>query len=106
MVDLADALGVDPEGGEVADARADFEAASEELTAAASSGVNVLPVFATEADGWWMAKAPDDPQLALYQELDVNLVDPGGGTTSGTRWAGKRCPTTRATSCSTRCGSA
>ena len=78
VVDLADALGVDTEGGEVADARADFQAASEELTEAASSGVSVLPVFATEADGWWMAKAPDDPQLALYEELGVNFVDPGG----------------------------
>jgi iron complex transport system substrate-binding protein len=78
VVELADALGVDTEGGEVAEARADFEAASEELTEAAGNGVSVLPVFATEADGWWMAKAADDPQLALYQELGVNFVDPGG----------------------------
>ena len=55
-----------------------YEAASAELTAAAESGVSVLPVFATEADGWWMAKAPDDPSLHLYQDLGVNFVDPGG----------------------------
>src|SRR5918993_1607285 len=78
VVDLAWALGVDTEGGEVAAARADFEAASETLTEAAGSGVSVLPVFATEADGWWMAKAADDPQLALYQDLGVTFVDPGG----------------------------
>jgi iron complex transport system substrate-binding protein len=78
VVDLAGALGVDTEGGEVAEARADFEAASETLTEAAAGGVSVLPVYATEGDGWWMAKAPDDPQLALYQELGVNFVDPGG----------------------------
>ncbi|WP_324274802.1 ABC transporter substrate-binding protein [Blastococcus brunescens] len=78
VVELADALGVDTGSGTVADARADFETASEELTETASSGVSVLPVFATEADGWWMAKASDDPQLALYQELGVNFVDPGG----------------------------
>ena len=78
VVDLAGSLGVDTEGGEVAAARADFEAASETLTEAAGNGVSVLPVFATEADGWWMAKAADDPQLALYQDLGVNFVDPGG----------------------------
>ncbi|SOD94869.1 ABC transporter substrate-binding protein [Blastococcus haudaquaticus] len=78
VVELADALGVDTEGGPVAEARADFEAASQTLTEAAGSGVSVLPVFATEADGWWMAKAADDPQLALYQELGVEFVDPGG----------------------------
>ena len=78
VVELADALGVDTEGGEVAEARADFEAASEALTEAAGNGVSVLPVYATEADGWWMAKAADDPQLALYQDLGVTFVDPGG----------------------------
>jgi iron complex transport system substrate-binding protein len=78
VVELADALGVDTEGGEVAEARADFEAASEDLSAAAASGISVLPVFATEADAWWMARASDDPQLALYQDLGVNFVDPGG----------------------------
>jgi iron complex transport system substrate-binding protein len=78
VVDLADALGVDTEGGDVAEARADFEAASEQLTEAAAGGVSVLPVYATEADGWWMAKAADDPQLKLYQDLGVNFVDPGG----------------------------
>ncbi|UOY00718.1 ABC transporter substrate-binding protein [Blastococcus sp. PRF04-17] len=78
VVDLAASLGVDTEDGEVAEARADFEAASEELAAAAESGVSVLPVFATQADGWWMAKAADDPQLKLYQDLGVTFVDPGG----------------------------
>ncbi|RBY92825.1 ABC transporter substrate-binding protein [Blastococcus sp. TF02A-30] len=78
VVELAGALGVDTGSGDVADARADFEAASEALREAATGGVSVLPVFATEADGWWMAKAPDDPQLRLYQDLGVNFVDPGG----------------------------
>jgi iron complex transport system substrate-binding protein len=78
VVELAESLGVDTEGGEVAEARADFEEASEELSAAAENGVSVLPVFATQADGWWMAKADDDPQLKLYKDLGVNFVDPGG----------------------------
>jgi iron complex transport system substrate-binding protein len=77
-VELAESLGVDVDGGEVAQMREEYEAASAELTAAAESGVSVLPVFATEADGWWMAKAPDDPSLHLYQDLGVNFVDPGG----------------------------
>ncbi|RBY97001.1 ABC transporter substrate-binding protein [Blastococcus sp. TF02-8] len=78
VVDLAAALGVDTEGGEVAEARADFEAASEKLTEAAAGGISVLPVYATQADGWWMAKADDDPALKLYKDLGVNFVDPGG----------------------------
>ncbi|WP_209305398.1 ABC transporter substrate-binding protein [Blastococcus sp. CT_GayMR20] len=77
-VELAASLGVDVDGGEVAQMREEYEAASAELTEAAGSGVSVLPVFATEADGWWMAKAPDDPSLHLYQDLGVNFVDPGG----------------------------
>ncbi|WP_207225867.1 ABC transporter substrate-binding protein [Blastococcus saxobsidens] len=78
VLELAEALGVDTDGGEVAEARADFEAASETLAEAASSGVSVLPVFATQADGWWMAKAQDDPQLKMYADLGVTFVDPGG----------------------------
>jgi iron complex transport system substrate-binding protein len=79
VVELADALGVDTaEGSDVAAARADFEAAAETLGQAAAGGISVLPVFTTEADGWWMGKAPDDPQLRMYQELGVTFVDPGG----------------------------
>jgi iron complex transport system substrate-binding protein len=77
-VELAESLGVDVDGGAVARMREEYEEASAELAAAAASGVSVLPVFATEADGWWMAKAPDDPSLHLYADLGVNFVDPGG----------------------------
>lgn len=78
LVELAGALGVDTEGGEVAQARADYEAASEALSEAAAGGVTVLPVYATASEGWYMGKAPDDPQLRLYQDLGVQFVDPGG----------------------------
>ena len=75
-VELAESLGAD---GDVIDAaREDFDAASQTLSAAAESGVTVLPVYATVADGWWMNKAADDPSLRLYQELGVRFVDPGG----------------------------
>ncbi|MGY1710073.1 ABC transporter substrate-binding protein [Geodermatophilus sp. SYSU D00758] len=75
-VELADSLGADTDL--VESARADFAAASARLTEAAASGITVLPVYATEADGWWMAKAPDDPALRLYSDLGVRFVDPGG----------------------------
>ncbi|MGY1742269.1 MULTISPECIES: ABC transporter substrate-binding protein [unclassified Blastococcus] len=78
VVELAEALGVDTRGGAVAQARADFEAASEALREAAAGGITVLPVYATESDGWYMGKAPDDPQLRMYQDLGVDFVDPGG----------------------------
>jgi iron complex transport system substrate-binding protein len=76
--ELAGSLGVDFGSSDLAAMKADYEDASAALTAAAESGVSVLPVYATEADGWWMAKAPDDPSLHLYQDLGVNFVDPGG----------------------------
>jgi iron complex transport system substrate-binding protein len=76
--ELAESLGVDFGSGEPAEMKEDFEEASATLTEAAAGGVSVLPVFATEADGWWMAKAPDDPSLHLYQDLGVDFVDPGG----------------------------
>ena len=76
--ELAGALGADLDGDLVTGAREDYEAASAALTEAAAGGVSVLPVYATQGDGWWMAKAPDDPSLHLYQDLGVNFVDPGG----------------------------
>jgi iron complex transport system substrate-binding protein len=76
--ELAGALGADLDGDLVAGAREDYEAASAALTEAAAGGVTVLPVYATEGDGWWMAKAPDDPSLHMYEDLGVEFVDPGG----------------------------
>jgi iron complex transport system substrate-binding protein len=75
-VELAGSLGADADV--IDSARADFETASAALTEAAAGGVTVLPVYATAADGWWMAKAADDPSLRLYQDLGVRFVDPGG----------------------------
>ncbi|MGK5170104.1 ABC transporter substrate-binding protein [Geodermatophilus sp. CPCC 205761] len=75
-VEFAESLGAD--GGVIDAAREDFDAASQTLTEAAASGVTVLPVYATVADGWWMNKAADDPSLHLYQDLGVRFVDTGG----------------------------
>src|SRR4051794_17279648 len=76
--DFATSLGIDFESDDLAVMKQDYADASAKPTAAPESGVSVLPVYATEADGWWMAKAPDDPSLHLYQDLGVNFVDPGG----------------------------
>ena len=76
--ELAGALGADLDGALVTGARDDYGAASAALTEAAAGGVTVLPVYATESDGWWMAKAPDDPSLHLYEDLGVQFVDPRG----------------------------
>jgi iron complex transport system substrate-binding protein len=76
--ELAESLGADFGSNELVEMREEYETASAELTEAAESGLTVLPVYATESDGWWMAKAPDDPSLHLYQDLGVQFVDPGG----------------------------
>jgi iron complex transport system substrate-binding protein len=76
--ELAEALGADMGSDEVTAARADFEAAGEALTAAAASGLTVLPVAAYADEGFYMAKAADEPSLRMYQELGVQFVDPGG----------------------------
>ena len=78
--ELAGALGVDMESAEVTALRSAYERASAELTEAAASGLTVLPVAAYPDEGFYMAKAPDDPSLRLYSELGVQFVDPGGST--------------------------
>ncbi|PRY41204.1 iron complex transport system substrate-binding protein [Geodermatophilus tzadiensis] len=75
---LAESLGADLDGAQASAARADYEAASAALTEAASSGVTVLPVAAYPDEGFYLAKAPDDPSLRLYADLGVPFLDPGG----------------------------
>jgi len=77
-VELAEALGVDPDSAEMTSMREDYDEAAAALTEAASSGVTVLPIAAYPAEGVYMAKAPDDPSLHLYADLGVQFVDPGG----------------------------
>jgi len=78
--DLADALGADLDGEQVTAMRTEYERASAALTTAAASGLTVLPVAAYPAEGFYMAKAADDPSLRLYRDLGVQFVDPGGST--------------------------
>ena len=76
--ELAEALGADMDSEEVRAAKADFEAASTALTEAAAAGLTVLPVAAYADEGFYMAKAEDEPSLRMYSELGVQFVDPGG----------------------------
>ncbi len=77
-VELVAALGVDVTGGAVAEARAEFEAAGDELSAAAERSLSVLAIAAYPDDGIYVAKAPDDPALRYYTELGVAYADVGG----------------------------
>ena len=70
---LVASLGVDVEGGAVAEDRKAFEEASAALTAAAGSGLTVLPVYGEDAN-FYVAKAPDDPALRYYSDLGLNFV--------------------------------
>lgn len=75
---LVKSLGVDTgDGSQVAKDRAAFEEASDELTTAAERGLTVVPFYA-DADGLYLAKAPDDPALKYYQDIGVNFTKIGG----------------------------
>ncbi len=77
-VELVKSLGIDTDGGEVAAAREDFEAAGKELTEAARSGLTVMAIAAYPAEGMYVAKAPDDPALRYYTELGLEYAEIGG----------------------------
>ena len=80
-VQLAQALGADT--AVIENTRAEYTAAADRLRAAAARGLDVLVVAAYPAEGFYVAKAPDDPALASYADLGVRFVDPGG---SGYYW--------------------
>jgi iron complex transport system substrate-binding protein len=73
---LALALGADP--AVVTGARAEYDEAADRLRTAAASGLQVLVVAAYPAEGFYVAKAPDDPTLTAFADLGVRFVDPGG----------------------------
>jgi iron complex transport system substrate-binding protein len=73
---LALALGADP--AVVTGARAGYDAAADRLRTAAASGLQVLVVAAYPTEGFYVAKAPDDPTLTAFADLGVRFVDPGG----------------------------
>jgi len=77
--ELAEALGADLAAAEVVQARQEFEAASEALrqAAAGKAGLDVL-VAAPFAEGFYVTKPADAWDLAYWQRLGVNIVEPGG----------------------------
>lgn len=70
---LAESFGADP--AVISDAKAGFDAASADLTAAAAKGLQVTAMYA-DGDGINVAKAGDDPALRLYRDLGVMFTEP------------------------------
>ena len=85
--ELVASLVVDVGSGRVAEDRATFETASEELTAAAASGLTMLPLYAEEASGVRFADVGGED----YYWHNVNGRTPTStpGTSSSTRCAGR-----------------
>ena len=76
---LAVALGVDPNSAELVAAKAAFEAAAADVKDAATSvpGLKVLATYA-DTEALYIAKPVDFPDLLEFQQLGVDLVEPGG----------------------------
>jgi iron complex transport system substrate-binding protein len=76
---LAKALGADVTSSKVTDAKAEFQAASDELSSAAKekSGLKVLVLYA-DKDGIYIAKPEFFADLSYYKELGLDIVAGGG----------------------------
>jgi iron-desferrioxamine transport system substrate-binding protein len=76
---LAKSLGADVESDSVAKAKQEFQAASDELSAAAKekSGLKVLVLYA-DKDGVYIAKPEFFADLSYYKELGLDIVAGGG----------------------------
>jgi iron complex transport system substrate-binding protein len=70
---LTEALGASPDT--VAAARADFDRASTELTAAATQSTLEVTQMYADADGIYVVKPADEPETQLYQSLGVTYTD-------------------------------
>ncbi|MCI9889252.1 ABC transporter substrate-binding protein [Micrococcales bacterium 31B] len=71
---LATSLGVDCTASPVAEGKLAFDTAKDELTAAAQSGLVVLPTAPIEGDGIYVASAPADPQLSMFATFGVTFA--------------------------------
>jgi iron complex transport system substrate-binding protein len=72
--ELAVALGASADSGPVAEGKTSFDEASAALTAAAKSGIVTQPLYA-EASDVYIAKAPHDPSLRMYEDLGMKFVE-------------------------------
>lgn len=77
--ELAKALGADVDSAEVTAAKEEFQAASDELAAAAKekAGLKVLVLYA-DKDGVYIAKPEFFADLSYYKELGLDIVAGGG----------------------------
>lgn len=57
--------------------RAEFEKASDRVSAAAKKGLSVMAEAAYADDGLYIAKPADDPALGYYAKLGVDVPNPG-----------------------------
>ncbi|MCO5224519.1 MAG: ABC transporter substrate-binding protein [Thermomicrobiales bacterium] len=77
FAELAGALGADLDSEEITQARADYERALEEYTAAAT-GSDLVAVFVYLAEAeTYVANPPDWGDLNMYTELGLTTVEPG-----------------------------
>ncbi|MBX3069812.1 MAG: ABC transporter substrate-binding protein [Thermomicrobiales bacterium] len=79
FVELAEALGADLESPELVQAKADFEAATEAMKAAAAEKSDLATFFGyiSLAEGvWYAAYPPDWSDLTWYRSLGLNIIDP------------------------------
>jgi len=75
--ELVALLGIDVDGGQVAQDRAAFEEASQQLREAAARGLSALAIYAEDANLYY-AHPEDDPALAYYAELGVRFPEMTG----------------------------
>lgn len=86
VAELAESLGADPDG-KLAEAKAEFERASEDFTAANEAQPDLLVAAVSgSATEMYVAYPPKWPDLSYYQELGMNLVEPEDHPTSGGFW--------------------
>jgi iron complex transport system substrate-binding protein len=78
---FAVATGIDPDSEALTAARADYEAARDELEAAiaAKPGLTALVTYA-DAEGLYIANPPSFPDLLELESLGLDVVDPPPGT--------------------------
>lgn len=86
VAELAESLGADPDG-KVADAKAAFDAASEEFRKANEAKPDLLTAAVSgSATEMYVAYPPKWPDLSYYQSLGMKLVEPANHPTSGGFW--------------------
>lgn len=86
VAELAEALGADPDG-KLAEAKADFDEASDAFAAANEAQPDLLVAAVSgSATEMYVAYPPKWPDLSYYQSLGLEMVEPEDHPTSGGFW--------------------